>query len=363
MRRVDLTTVSRSFGEVLALAGVDLSVAPGEHLALLGPSGSGKSTLLRVVAGLEQPDSGDVRFDGQSQLTLPPHRRDVALVFQQYALYPHLTARGNITLGLRKGLGLPAAEAEARAAEVAQRLGVDQLLDRRPREMSGGQRQRIALARALARNAGVVLLDEPMSGLDAQLRLTLRVEIVRHLRAADATVVHVTHDQSDAMTAADRIAVIDGGRIQQVGAPDELYERPVNLFVARFLGTPPMNVVPLEPGADGRARSVFGVHEVQAGVMTLGIRPEALALGTERPWTATAVVVAVEHAGPERMLHLSLDGHAVALRTLDRRLTSGGPVDVSVDPADVHVFGGPDGRRIGTAAQLAPLLRPPVHAR
>lgn len=175
MRRIDLVSAIKTFGDVRALDSADLSIDPGSHLAVLGPSGSGKSTLLRIVAGLEMPTSGDVRFDSISQLGIEPHKRDVALVFQQYSLYPHLTALGNITIGLRHGRRLPAAEAESRAKEVARTLGIEQLLDRRPRAMSGGQRQRIALARAMARRSGIVLLDEPLSGLDAQLRLTLRI--------------------------------------------------------------------------------------------------------------------------------------------------------------------------------------------
>ncbi|MCX6467651.1 MAG: ABC transporter ATP-binding protein [Pseudonocardiales bacterium] len=343
-RRIELAGVAKSFGRTVALDGIDLTVEPGEHFALLGPSGSGKSTLLRVVAGLEAPDDGDVRFDGESQAGVEVHRRDVSLVFQQYALYPHLTALRNITLGLRHGLGLPAAEADRRAREVAGTLGVADLLDRRPRAMSGGQRQRIALARALARRAGIVLLDEPLSGLDAQLRLVLRVEIARHLRGSGATTVHVTHDQSDALTSADRIGVMQSGRIAQLGTPDELYDRPANLFVARFVGTPPMNTFPVTP-----AGSVFGVHPDLAPDTVLGVRPEHLRLDAHGAWRAAARVEAVEHAGPERIVHLWVDGTPARSRTDRSGVAVGDVLTVSADPGQVHVFAGPDGLRQGSA--------------
>jgi multiple sugar transport system ATP-binding protein len=354
MRRVDLVHLRKSFDGVRALDSVDLSLDPGEQLALLGPSGSGKSTLLRLVAGLERPDEGDVRFDGGSVLDLAPHRRDVALVFQQYALYPHLSALENITLGLRHGLGLSARDAHARAIDVAGRLGIDDLLARRPRAMSGGQRQRVALARALARQAGVVLLDEPLSGLDAQLRLTLRVEIARHLRSSGVTVIHVTHDQSDAMTSADRIAVIDAGRIAQIGNADELYGAPSSLFVGRFLGTPPMNVFRL--GADGR--SPFGTHAQQlAGPVSLGVRPEHLRLDDLGPWRAGATVVATELNGPDQIVHLTNDDQICAARVpVGVRYQPGERLALSVDPSHVHVFSGPAEARIGMAQEHALLL-------
>ncbi len=225
MAAVGVHGVSKRFGPVQALNGIDLQVADGENVAVLGPSGSGKSTLLRVIAGLEQADAGQVMLGGVDQARIPVHRRDVAIVFQHFALYPHLSCLDNITLGLRYGLKLSRAEAEQRARETAG-LRVEHLLDRKPRDMSGGQRQRIALARALARQSSVVLLDEPLSGLDAQLHSALRVEIATLLRLTGATGINVTHDQHDAMATADRVAVLDDGRIAQIGTPDELYAAP-----------------------------------------------------------------------------------------------------------------------------------------
>jgi ABC-type sugar transport system ATPase subunit len=356
MRRIDLVQVRKTFGPVVAVDDVDLSIAAGEQLAILGPSGSGKSTLLRLLAGLEHPDSGDVQFDGESQLAIAAHQRDVALVFQQYALYPHLSALGNVTIGLRHGLGIGKDEADRRARDVARRLEIEPLLDRKPKEMSGGQRQRIALARALARQAGIVLLDEPLSGLDAQLRLTLRVEITSLLRRIGATVVHVTHDQGDAMTSADRVAVVNGGRIEQLGPPAELYDRPASLFVARFVGTPQMNTFELTPAGTATGRSAFGEHESIDPVTVLGVRPEALRLDAQGPWTAEATVEVVEHAGPERVVYLSLGDHTAALRTSGTAPQPGERVTVSVDPAAAHVFTGEAGARLGFADRHAQLL-------
>lgn len=350
MRRLEVTGLHKSFGPVPALRGIDLDVQPGEHMALLGPSGSGKSTLLRVLAGLEPPDQGDVKFDGRSQLGIEPHRRDLALVFQQYALYPHLTALGNITLGLRHGLRLSRRPAEERARDVAHRLGIEDLLDRQPRAMSGGQRQRVSLARALARQAGVVLLDEPMSGLDAQLRLTLRIEVGQQLKATGATVVHVTHDQSDAMASADRVAVIDHGEIQQVGAAEELYARPATRFVGCFLGTPPMNLIDLMSRPANPGGSPFGRHRInpeQDGAW-LGIRPEHLTIGDACAWRTRGRVVSVELAGPDRIVHVLVDGDVLAVRTHQQAPALGTIVPVSCQPSDVHLFSGPGGLRTGT---------------
>ncbi|MEU5695850.1 ABC transporter ATP-binding protein [Actinosynnema sp. NPDC020468] len=346
MSAVEISGLRKNFGSVRALDGVDLTVHAGESLVVLGPSGSGKSTLLRVLAGLEEADGGRVLVDGVDQSGLPPHRRDVAIVFQHFALYPHLPALTNITLGLRHGLKLPAKEAEARARAVAERLEITGLLDRLPRQMSGGQRQRVALARALARQAGVVLLDEPLSGLDAQLRQVLRVEIGAALRASGSTTVHVTHDQLDAMAMADRIAVVRAGRIEQLGTPDELYHRPTTEFVARFLGSPPMNLLPVTRGADGYD-TPFGRYEAGAHErLTLGIRPESLRV-TAEGLTADAVVSVVESTGPARIVHADLGGHRVALSCAnDITVQSGQTIPVGCRPGDVHVFA-EDGRNLG----------------
>ena len=358
MRTIELVQAHKTFGSIVATDSVDLTIPAGENIAILGPSGSGKSTLLRLIAGLEQPDSGDIRFDDVSQLPVAAHRRDVALVFQQYALYPHLSALDNITIGLRHGLGVRKAEAETRARDVARRLEIEPLLDRKPKAMSGGQRQRIALARALARQAGIVLLDEPLSGLDAQLRLTLRVEITSLLRRTGATVVHVTHDQGDAMTSADRVAVFNHGNIEQLGSPSNLYDHPATLFVACFVGTPQMNTFELTPSSEGVVQSPFGEHRAaQPGTTVLAIRPESLRLGNAGPWTANATVDVIEHAGPERIVYLTIGDTKAALRTTGATPGPGETVTVSADPATIHVFSGEAQRRTGFADQHAQLLQ------
>lgn len=360
--RIELRGVSRRFGEVVAVDSVDLAVDEGSHVAILGPSGSGKSTLLRLVTGLDDPDSGEVLLAGVDQRGIPPHRRDIAVVFQHYALYPHLTALRNITTGLRYGLGLPRDEAERRAREVAATVGIEDLLDRKPRAMSGGQRQRVALARALARRSGVVLLDEPLSGLDAQLRMVLRVQISAHLQGA--TVLHVTHDQADAMTSADLVAVMKDGRIVQIGAPDDVYETPATTFVASFVGVPPMNLFPAGLAAGG-VRSVFGFHPGIDRPLVFGVRPSDLRPGTGA-WEASAAVQAVEHAGHERIIHVALGGELAAIRTTaGASLPAPGEVlRVVADPGRIHVFDASSGLRLGDAARLGvPAPEPaPAHA-
>ncbi|HAG58165.1 MAG TPA: ABC transporter ATP-binding protein [Arthrobacter bacterium] len=362
MASITLENISKRFGHVTALDGVNLDIRHAESLAILGPSGSGKSSLLRIIAGLEAPDTGRVLLDGKDQKDVPPHQRDISIVFQNFALYPHLTSMGNITLGLRHGLGLSRKDAEQRARETAARMRVEDLLDRRPKAMSGGQRQRIALARALARHAGVVLLDEPMSGLDAQLHISLRAEIHQLISQEGATGVTVTHDQQDAMSMADRIAVMDSGRIVQLGTPDELYDAPASAFVAGFIGGPPMNLVPAEALDAGKLGTVFGRLQAPAGLgaaesgTVMGVRPEDVHLG--RPgrsdaWTAAGNVILVEPNGPLRTVHVDLGGTVVLLscRSEDRPVLNS-TVELWLLPERVHVFTGPGRLRAGFAAQL-----------
>lgn len=362
MTAIELTSITKRFGDVTALDGVTLSVRDGENLSILGPSGSGKSSLLRIIAGLEDPDAGTVELGGKDQAGVPAHQRDVSIVFQNFALYPHLTSLGNITLGLRHGLGLSKQEAEKRAREVAARMRVEELLDRRPKAMSGGQRQRIALARALARHAGVVLLDEPMSGLDAQLHISLRAEIHQLISQEGATGVTVTHDQQDAMSMADRIAVMDNGRIVQLGTPDELYDSPVSAFVAGFIGAPPMNLLPSVPRAAGELETAYGLVSTAAGSMgvasdvILGVRPEDVRLGRpghSNAWTTEGEVILVEPNGPLRTVHVDLGGSVLLLscRSAERPALNS-RVPVWSDPEKIHVFHGPSGVRAGMASGL-----------
>src|SRR5919199_453908 len=243
MPAVAFEHVSKRFGETTVVEDFDLEVAEGELLVLVGGSGSGKSTILRMLAGLETVTTGTIRIGGRDVTALPPRERDVAMVFQDYALYPHLTVRENLALGLRLRR-MPRPEIERRVAWAAGMLGLERLLDRKPKQLSGGQRQRVAMGRAMVREPSVFLFDEPLSNLDAKLRGQMRAEITRLQRRLGTTTLYVTHDQTEAMTLGDRVCVLRKGRIQQVASPRELYEQPVNLFVAGFIGSPPMNFLP-----------------------------------------------------------------------------------------------------------------------
>lgn len=326
MREIVLSDVRKSFGDVVALAGITLEVAAGESVVVLGPSGCGKTTLLRIIAGLETETSGSVSFDDAPQEGIAPHQRDVAIVFQHFALYPHLTAEDNMTIGLRHGLGMSRTDAAARAAEIADRLDITELMGRLPRELSGGQRQRLALGRALARKSGIVLLDEPLSGLDAQLRARLRVEIASTIRDTGATTLHVTHDQLDAMAMADRIVVMNAGRIEQVGSPEDIYERPVSRFVAGFVGSPPMNLL------DGRA---VGLGDRGT---TAGVRPEALKLEAGEEVELTGTVVATELNGADWTVYVDVDDVIVAVISATRPPEVGSAAVVSSPPDVWHHF-------------------------
>ncbi|RID90906.1 ATP-binding cassette domain-containing protein [Gemmobacter lutimaris] len=263
MGTLNLTKVTKSFGATDVIKGVDLTVNDGEFCVFVGPSGCGKSTLLRMIAGLEDVSSGDVMIDGQRINDLAPAKREIAMVFQSYALYPHLTVRDNMGLALKQA-GVAKAEIAQATGKAAAMLSLDALMDRRPSELSGGQRQRVAIGRAIVRRPKLFLFDEPLSNLDAALRVQTRIEIARLHRELGATMIYVTHDQVEAMTLADRIVVLRGGRVEQVGAPMELYNNPANTFVAGFIGSPQMNF--LKGGALGlRAESV-------------GVRPEHLTL-------------------------------------------------------------------------------------
>ncbi|MGO2750133.1 MAG: ABC transporter ATP-binding protein [Pseudoclavibacter sp.] len=355
MARVQLHDIRKSFGSVTALDGINLDIADGEQVAILGPSGSGKSTLLRVIAGLEAQTSGSVLFDGVTQEGVEPHERDAAIVFQHFALYPHLTALENITLGLRHGLGLGKREAAERAHDIATRMRVDGLLERKPKEMSGGQRQRIALARALARRSGIVLLDEPLSGLDAQLHAALRLEIASLLREVGATGINVTHDQLDAMAMSDRIAVINHGRIEQVGTPDELYAEPATLFVAGFIGSPPMNLLPVAEDGSSSFGDLLGFDEQ----VTLGFRPEHLRLRTSSSdWTVAGRVALIEPTGHDRVVQIQLgDGTTCAFRcSIADAPSLGQTATVGVSADSIHVYSTATGARLGSSAELGLLV-------
>ncbi len=335
--RIEVDGVSRTFGAVRALDAVSLSVEPGEIVALLGPSGSGKSTLLRICAGLEAPTAGDLRFGGISQRGVAPHQRDASMVFQHFALYPHLTALDNLVLALRYGRGMSKSAARARARETLEMLTIGDLAGRRPARLSGGQRQRVAIGRALATRAKVVLLDEPMSGLDAQLRVELRVEIVALLRGLGSTALFVTHDQAEAMAVGDRVAVLNRGRLEQIGTPDEIYDRPATRFVATFVGGPPMNVCD-GTWVDATLRGRGFVVPAPAGAVAVGVRPEHLhlagpgeagdragsATGREDAFRIGGEVVVVERLGADRSVYVRTEAGMLAVRLGADHLTPGG---------------------------------------
>ena len=356
---VVLRGVGKRFGDVVALEPMDLEVRPGELMVLVGPSGCGKSTLLRLIAGLEAPTSGEVWIGGRRVDDVEPGARDVAMVFQSYALYPHMTVARNLGFGLRVR-GTPRPELERRVAETAGALGLGDLLERKPGQLSGGQRQRVALGRAMVRDPGVFLFDEPLSNLDAELRLRTRDEIAALHRRLGTTMIFVTHDQVEALSLGERVAVMDRGRLQQVGTPDEVYRRPHNLFVAGFVGSPPINRMPLSRDDGGRLAGGPFALAGPAGPdrATLAVRPEDLAVagpgeadgdasgGSTRTGDFRATVLRVEALGSEQRVHLDGPGDAawVARASPALRVASGDRVSVSVDWERSHLFG-PDGRR------------------
>ncbi|MDF2774916.1 MAG: transporter related protein [Geminicoccaceae bacterium] len=344
--------VSKRFGETLIVDDFNLEVADGELVVLVGGSGSGKSTILRMLAGLETVSSGTIRIGDRDVTTLPQRDRDVAMVFQDYALYPHMTVRENLSLGLRLKK-VAKAEIERRVAWAAGVLGLEALLDRKPKQLSGGQRQRVAMGRAMVREPSVFLFDEPLSNLDAGLRAQMRIEIGALQRRLGTTALYVTHDQVEAMTLGDRIVVLADRRVQQIGRPIDVYRAPVNRFVAGFIGTPPMNFidghVAADDGftvfvADGARVPLPGIR-VASGPVTLGIRPEHVTLMPAADAAATsgtfgAQVVVVERLGGTSHVHLTLGPRRfTAVVSGDRLPETGDVVAVTVPPERIHLFG------------------------
>jgi ABC-type sugar transport system ATPase subunit len=347
MSSIRLDRLAKTFGRHTAVQGMDIAVEDGEFMVFLGPSGCGKTTTLNCIAGLETPSSGRVLFDGEDVTLLPPHTRNVAMVFQSSLLYPHMTARQNVMMSLKKQ-ALSADEVGRRVAEVAAILEIKPLLDKMPSELSGGERQRVATAKAIVRHPSVFLFDEPLAALDAALRLTLRAELVNLQKRLATTTVFVTHDQVEAMTMGDRIAVINQGRLEQVGTPIEIYERPATLFVAGFVGSPPMNLVEGEVAAQG-GRPCFVAGELTvplpaalaSGKLTLGVRPQHLAVATEPAAGALpATVFALEHLGKESVVIVE-DAGRKRLRALvppDFAAKVGERLFVMPDPARCLLF-------------------------
>jgi len=289
---LQLKSIRKAYGTHDVLKGIDLEVKDGEFVIFVGPSGCGKSTLLRSIAGLEDVTAGAVLINGQDVTVTPPAKRGIAMVFQSYALYPHLTVKDNMGLGLKQA-GTAKDEIESRVGKASGMLSLEPYLARRPAELSGGQRQRVAIGRAIVREPELFLFDEPLSNLDAALRVQTRLEIARLHRSLKATMIYVTHDQVEAMTLADKIVVLNAGAIEQIGSPMELYNRPANVFVAGFIGSPQMNFVPAEK---------LG----QSGAKTVGIRPEHITLSRDRG-TWSAKVIHVEHLGADTIIYLESD--------------------------------------------------------
>ncbi len=341
MGTVAIRSVRKNYGQVEVIHGVSIDIADGEFVALVGPSGCGKSTLLRMIAGLEEITGGEIAIGDRVVNEVVPKDRDIAMVFQNYALYPHMNVRDNMGFALRQRR-LPRAEIDARVKDAARILGLDQLLDRKPRALSGGQRQRVAMGRAIVRQPNVFLFDEPLSNLDAKLRVQMRSELKELHQRLGVTTVYVTHDQIEAMTLADRVVVMNGGVVEQMGPPLELYDRPESLFVAAFIGSPPMNFVEgfVESGQtlllDDGASLALPIPLPGADRVTIGVRPEHLSLG-ETGWPA--IVAVIEPTGSETQITARMGDHVI--RVLIRGRTEVRPGDLihlTARAQDIHVF-------------------------
>ena len=345
---VSLAGIVKRHGAVTALAGIDLEVAPGEFFSLLGPSGSGKTTTLRILAGLEQADEGTVRMNGKDVTPLDPGERDVAMVFQSYALYPHMTVRENIAFPLRM-VGISRDEITYSVREAAARVRIEHLLERKPGQLSGGQQQRCALARAIVRKPALFLLDEPLSNLDAKLRVETRVELKRLQRALNVTAIYVTHDQEEALSLSDRLAVFMDGRVVQVGTPEEVFSRPATVEVAGFLGNPPMNLLParLEDGratVEGVPISLPSLSGLGTREVTLGIRPSAVRISEQG---LPATVTMCEVLGEDFFVDLTVGERLVrAKMNGGERPAEHSQVRIALDPRAVHVFDRQTGARL-----------------
>jgi multiple sugar transport system ATP-binding protein len=326
MGQISLQGVRKSFGPVNIIKGADLDIEDGSFVVFVGPSGCGKTTLLRLIAGLEDVTGGKILIDGKNVVDVPPAKRGLSMVFQSYALYPHMSVRGNIAFGLKMA-GLPRPEIDRKVEAAAATLNLTPYLERKPRELSGGQRQRVAIGRAIVREPKAFLFDEPLSNLDAALRVQMRLEVTRLQKQLATTAVYVTHDQVEAMTMADKIVVLNAGNIEQYGSPLELYERPANLFVAGFIGSPKMNFI-------------SGDAARQYNAATIGVRPEHLRIDRDgQGWPGTVTVA--EHLGSDTFLYV--DAGKIGTLTVryvgELDLAAGDPVSLAPDPSRVHRFG------------------------
>ncbi len=362
--QIELNGVNKYYGAFHALKDINLAIEEGTFVALVGPSGCGKSTLLRSLAGLEKITAGEMKIAGQRMNDVPPRKRDVAMVFQSYALYPHMTVEENLTYSLRIR-GVKKAEARKAAEEVATTTGLSHLMKRFPRELSGGQRQRVAMSRAIIRHPKAFLFDEPLSNLDAALRVHMRKEIRALHDRLHATSVYVTHDQIEAMTMADHVVVMRDGVIEQQGRPLDLYDRPANRFVAGFIGSPAMNFIPAvvgEGGADAlldfgrtRARLALAARLTPGLAVTVGIRPEHISIVAAGEGAFDIPVGIVESTGSATYVTSATQPELTVVETGRGAVKSGDVIGLSIDPKQLHVFDAETGERIGTE-------RPPVTA-
>ena len=354
MASLTLKAISKRFGKIVALYGVDLHVEDGQFCVLLGPSGCGKSTLLNIIAGLILQDEGSVLLDGQSVDRLAPRDRDVAMVFQSYALYPHMKVAQNLGFGLRMR-GVPKQTIRERVLEAARLLGIEDLLDRKPGELSGGQRQRVAMGRAMVRRPRVFLLDEPLSNLDARLRAGVRLELKQLHRQIKSTIIYVTHDQVEAMTLGDQVVVMRHGKIHQIGRPETIYERPADIFVATFIGSPEMNLYRgrllrkddrLHFQGPGFLLDLGGLEiNLQEGEVEVGIRPEDIGIGQGGTTILQAKVEMISNVGSEKYIHAHLGQGRLTVRApKEAAFQPGQIIPLTIDPHRVHIFH--EGRRI-----------------
>jgi multiple sugar transport system ATP-binding protein len=366
MARVTVESLRREYdaGSVVAVNDLDLEIEDGEFVTVVGPSGCGKTTTLRMLSGLEQATSGRIRIGDEDVTDVHAKDRDVAMVFQNYALYPHKTVFENMAFGLRMSTDLSESEREQRVVETAEMMDIEELLEDKPDELSGGQKQRVALGRAIVREPDLFLFDEPLSNLDAKLRTSMRAEIQRLQTKLGITAVYVTHDQHEAMTMGDRIVILDGGELQQQGRPTEVYENPVNEFVAGFVGSPSMNFVEVtaEPtgdrlhltGPDGGfefelSSAYVGRHRegLDASQYTLGIRPENVRIADRGAANAiSATIDVVEPVGSDNFLHLDVNSEFIARVDSDVDLQPGDQVTLTFDESDVHLFDPETGRNV-----------------
>ena len=354
MASLSLNGVGKRFGDVTALSDVSLHVDDGEFCVLLGPSGCGKSTLLQVVAGLDRQDQGSVLLDGDVVDELAPRERDVAMVFQSYALYPHMTVSQNLGFGLRMR-GIPNPERQKKIQETARLLGIEHLLGRKPRQLSGGQRQRVAMGRALVRRPRLFLLDEPLSNLDAQLRISVRLELKRLHRQINTTIVYVTHDQVEAMTLGDKVVVMREGRVHQIGTPETVYDRPADTFVATFVGSPMMNLFEGKVIREGQCLKFqctdFSLNvrnfaqDLVGKTVEVGMRPEDIVFGKNGKANLRAQVEMVSNVGAEKYVHARLGENAITVRvSKDATFDMGQMTSLFMDPDKLHVFH--EGKRV-----------------